>query len=56
MIPADEPIRHWLGQILATVSKLAPLSIVVAALSFLNTLRQGRAKRSKTKLGTCTRF
>jgi hypothetical protein len=49
MIPADEQIHHWLGQLLKTIGKLAPLSIVVAALSFLYTLRQGRAKRDEDK-------
>jgi hypothetical protein len=47
MSPGHESIRHILSHVLTWVSALAPLSIIIAALSFLNTLRQRSAKRDE---------
>jgi hypothetical protein len=43
------PIHAWLHRIFADIAKLAPLSIVLAALTFINTIRQARAKQKEDK-------
>jgi hypothetical protein len=42
-------IHVWFHRIFADIAKLAPLSIVVAALTFINTIRQARAKQKEDK-------
>ena len=44
---AYQSIRHLLGQLLSIINKFAPLSVVIAALGFLNTLKQNSAKRNQ---------
>lgn len=44
---AYQSIRHPLGQLLSIINKFAPLSVVIAALGFLNTLKQNSAKRNQ---------
>lgn len=47
MIPGYHSIRHALGYLLSIINRFAPLSVVIAALAFLNTLKQNGAKRNQ---------
>jgi hypothetical protein len=50
MLLPTGPIHVWFHRIFADIAKLAPLSIVVAALTFINTIRQARAKQKEDKV------
>jgi hypothetical protein len=45
--PAVMHLRHGIGHLLSVINLLAPLSVVIAALGLLNTLRQNTIKRNQ---------
>jgi hypothetical protein len=49
MLLSNFPSHAVLSQGFALIAKLAPLSVLVAALTFINTIRQARAKQAEEK-------